>query len=421
MAQQDRRPIRTLLIAAAALSVVAAAAMWARQSNVTAVEVVTPQPTTTESAPRREAATPETGDPTEGDAAEATPASEAEAAQGSADVETQGAQVEAPAGRDETTTAEASPDAEPKAEPEAADVADQPTAAEDAATAAGEDAAADETDAAETAEEADGPQFDVVRIEPSGDGLVAGRATPGAEIDILLGDRVVGKATAAADGAFVALIEAGRGADPQLVKAREAGPDGVEARESAPLIVLPQEGDEAPVIVAQGEDAPRLVQPTPREPGAGVTLDAIRYEADGRVVFAGRAEAGAAVRLYLNGRRVGEAQASDDASWSARADAAVPPGVYRLRIDQLASDGSVASRVETPFQRQATIAGLADGDYFTVQRGDNLWAIAENIYGEGARYTLIFGANRGTIRNPDLIFPGQVFELPKGAAGDAAE
>ena len=47
-----------------------------------------------------------------------------------------------------------------------------------------------------------------------------------------------------------------------------------------------------------------------------------------------------------------------------------------------------------------------------VARGDNLWRISKRIYGQGLRYTVIFGANTPQIRDPDLIYPGQVFVLP---------
>jgi nucleoid-associated protein YgaU len=47
-----------------------------------------------------------------------------------------------------------------------------------------------------------------------------------------------------------------------------------------------------------------------------------------------------------------------------------------------------------------------------VSRGDNLWRISHRTYGKGMRYTVIYGANLEQIRNPNLIYPGQVFVLP---------
>lgn len=49
-----------------------------------------------------------------------------------------------------------------------------------------------------------------------------------------------------------------------------------------------------------------------------------------------------------------------------------------------------------------------------IRRGDNLWTIARRVYGEGIKYTTIYDANTGQIRDPDRIYPGQVFDLPNG-------
>ena len=53
------------------------------------------------------------------------------------------------------------------------------------------------------------------------------------------------------------------------------------------------------------------------------------------------------------------------------------------------------------------------GGSYTVKPGNSLWFLARQSYGEGTRYTMIYQANRGHIRNPDLIYPGQVFLIPK--------
>ena len=49
----------------------------------------------------------------------------------------------------------------------------------------------------------------------------------------------------------------------------------------------------------------------------------------------------------------------------------------------------------------------------TVARGDSLWRISRKTYGSGYRYTVIHEANQEQIRDPDLIYPGQIFVLPK--------
>ena len=50
-----------------------------------------------------------------------------------------------------------------------------------------------------------------------------------------------------------------------------------------------------------------------------------------------------------------------------------------------------------------------------VSRGDSLWRISRNTYGAGIRYAVVYRANQSQIRNPDRIYPGQVFVLPMNA------
>jgi nucleoid-associated protein YgaU len=77
--------------------------------------------------------------------------------------------------------------------------------------------------------------------------------------------------------------------------------------------------------------------------------------------------------------------------------------------------------VETPFQREPVqlILALAEEEdlsrpvrLVTVQPGNTLWGISRRSYGEGPLYVRVFEANRARIRDPDLIYPGQVFTVP---------
>lgn len=49
---------------------------------------------------------------------------------------------------------------------------------------------------------------------------------------------------------------------------------------------------------------------------------------------------------------------------------------------------------------------------YTVKKGDTLWGIAKQFYGNGAEYTKIYDANSGQVANPNLIYPGQIFVIP---------
>ena len=86
-------------------------------------------------------------------------------------------------------------------------------------------------------------------------------------------------------------------------------------------------------------------------------------------------------------------------------------GRHTLRVDQLAAAGTVAARIEVPFQREPPRRPGARWPGDGAAR-HNLWRIARRVYGRGMRYTVIYGANRDQIREPGLIYPGQVFNVP---------
>jgi nucleoid-associated protein YgaU len=157
-----------------------------------------------------------------------------------------------------------------------------------------------------------------------------------------------------------------------------------------------------------------------------VTLASISYAEAGEVTLAGLGTAGAVLRAYVDDSFAHEAKVGPDGRWTMELGD-VAEGVYTLRIDQLGPDGEVASRVETPFQRDypapplprpGTVAQPVDGSSVTVQPGNNLWTLARLHYGSGVMYTQIFTANRELIRDPDLIYPGQIFRMPAPDAAD---
>ena len=260
------------------------------------------------------------------------------------------------------------------------------------------------------------PQFDLIRIDRSGSGLIAGRATPDTDIEIVNEGSVVGRARTGGDGAFVAYVTVDPGIAAQELAAKAAGDEATTASVAAPVVVVASaDEDAAPVIFQPSEAGVRLIQPTARADDASVTLDTISYDAEGFVTFAGRARQAAAIRLYLDGALTLETRAADDGSWRVNAGSAVAPGVYTLRVDQLDETGAVTSRLETPFLREQITEGELGDNQLTVQTGNNLWKLAESVYGAGTRYTLIYQANRDSIRDPDLIYPGQIFRLPDAA------
>ncbi len=98
--------------------------------------------------------------------------------------------------------------------------------------------------------------------------------------------------------------------------------------------------------------------------------------------------------------------------WRVSPEKTVKPGLYTLRADQVDGGGKVMARVSMPFSRATPVTAPPPEPFVIVQPGHSLWRLARRTYGQGTRYTTIFQANREQIKDPDLIFPGQVLALP---------
>lgn len=257
---------------------------------------------------------------------------------------------------------------------------------------------------------------------------------------------------------------------PVAVAAAEAAPEA--AAEAAAEVASAEPAAEvvaevAPAALLVTEEGAKVLQRAESLPAdlvANVTIDAITYTAEGAVQLAGRGTAERSVRLYLDNAQLAEVAIGATGDWAVTLPE-VAPGVYTLRADQLDAAGQVTSRFETPFKRE-TVEALAAasavteaaaepaGDVaavaedpaaadasvtetaaetavaetgaetavadapaaapssVTVQPGFTLWRIATETLGEGVLYVQVFEANKDQIRDPDLIYPGQVFTIP---------
>ena len=190
----------------------------------------------------------------------------------------------------------------------------------------------------------------------------------------------------------------------------------------------PTENETAPTAAQETVKAPRIAVLKSDAEGVSllnsivaseVALDTIGYSELGEVQLTGRAKPDTAkVRVYLDNRSVISLPVDAEGRW--RGDLPnVDEGVYTLRVDEVSAQGTVSSRVETPFKRESAAvleqaAAKAEGPIksITVQAGATLWAIARDRYGDGTLYLRVVEANGDSIRDPDLIYPGQVFDLP---------
>lgn len=331
----------------------------------------------------------------------------------------------------DTASAPTAAPAVPRADaPQATPAPAESAPAESEPTAAPSERDAEPTVAA--SDDATVPSFDLVRVEPGGDAVIAGRAAPGSEVTLFNGKTALGSAKADDKGEWVIVPAEPLPAGNTNLSIAARLPDGTTVNsEKTAVIVVPEAKKDGPPAAADAAARKPLAVLVPRdetdetrilqepEPGPGVgTLDLrlqiIDYDEAGNLTLGGKGKPDALLRAYLDNGLIGEATVPEDGNWRLRPDRPVAPGTYRLRIDQIV-DGKVAQRIELPFSRSEAIAKLPGDALVIVQPGNSLWRIARRSYGEGQRYSVIYEANRDQIRDPDLIYPGQVFAVPGGS------
>ncbi len=260
------------------------------------------------------------------------------------------------------------------------------------------------------------PSFDIVRVDRTGYAVIAGRAKPGSEVTIFANEEELAKVPAEPDGSWVIATDTPLDAGPVELSLSMRAEDGTVVRsEDTIVIYVPEREGDLPLVLrtTPGGATEVLQDPSERPEGLGpLSLDVIDYDDAGAVIFSGRATPGRVVELYINRQLIGRVAADDEGRWTIAPEAQIAPGVYDLLVIQLDESGRPEYAIELPFER-ATMDDiqLRDGRVI-VQPGNSLWRIARRAYGEGAQYTIIYAANAAQIRNPDLIYPGQIFDVP---------
>ena len=302
---------------------------------------------------------------------------------------------------------------------------------------------------------ASGPAFDAVNVDPSGDAVIAGRAAPNAKVELRDQGKTLAEATADAAGQFVIIPAAplapgdhelslaandGKG-EPAIssavavsVPARDAkagAPAGPPEAKAAVAALAPTNPNAEPSALGMRT----LATPAPAS-GSRVAIQSVEAEVPGGLVARGSAEPNSSLRLYLNQADIAEARTQSDGRWSLTIKNGLTPGGYVIQADEINPGGAaVIASASTPFEypdmpaatpphaaaapaTPARALSAADAVVEAVQTkrvatGHTLWGLSKTYYGDPTHYPVIYEANRAQIHNPNVIYPGQVFVVPK--------
>ncbi|MEK1931901.1 MAG: LysM peptidoglycan-binding domain-containing protein [Pararhizobium sp.] len=267
-------------------------------------------------------------------------------------------------------------------------------------------AATDTTKPADPAASWTVPGFDVLRVEPDGSTVIAGRAQPNTKLEIMSGDTVIGTADVGATGDFAAIFDKPLAAGDYQLTLRSVGENGeTKSSEEVATVSIPKDraGELLAMVSKPGEASRIITKPAaeakPADPAAqsttatgevakaepvpgasasvtdttvsaqtpatgdaavpatgenpAVAVSAVEIE--GKKIFvAGNAKAGALVRIYADDKLVGEMKADEKGRFVVEGAIDLAVGNHTIRADVLGADGSkVEMRAAVPFDRPA--------------------------------------------------------------------
>ncbi|QEN90342.1 LysM peptidoglycan-binding domain-containing protein [Labrys sp. KNU-23] len=280
-----------------------------------------------------------------------------------------------------------------------------------------------------------------VEADEMGRFFVTGRAEPGAGLRIYLNDTLVTGVTAAKDGTFGMTIEKGMQPGNYRVRVDDvAAANGqVLTRAEVPFVMVEKAPSaSAPAVVAaiatpSRQGSTRGGQPAATPPQAATTPSTAVPAAAASTPSqptAGDKTRPVATSVPAQGSSPANEPATQGAGTTGAASPpaqaeAVPPASGNAVVPKTATTPSVsnpATPAAAPVQTSEagpaqpspppSVAVIPEIRTTTIVQGDNLWQISRKVYGQGIRYTWIYDANTDQIRNPNLIYPGQIFVMP---------
>ena len=292
----------------------------------------------------------------------------------------------------------------------------------------------------------------LARVSPDGSAVIAGNAPDGSTINIYDDGALIGSTVVAGGNEWVIVPEQPLSPGAHLLTLEIIAPDGAITIGSMALAVeIPMDGNETPLValvpyteevVAEAKILQTPEPLTQQDDTVGavttvenandiassdtnnaenadpvvvprLTIRSIQAISDSMISISGLAEGGVSVHTSVNGAAGDVVSPDDKAMYVASMPINTTETRYKLQSVLKDSAGVQVATATITLSRGQVEQSMGSNALIVVQKGDALWRIAYKTYGQGIRYIDIYRQNQNAINNPDLIYPDQVFVVPK--------
>ena len=308
-------------------------------------------------------------------------------------------------------------------------------------------------------------KIDIARVKPDGAAVFAGTSAPNATIRIFEGNVLLGNTVADTKGEWVLVLEKLLAVGQHLISIVMEREDGstvfsdlrlaveiYEDAETKPLVaLLPETSTEVPILIQSPDDSRSAISNKAAEGMGGrnkgqqvdsrslnsvsdsaidgvdphqiksrsappaIAPTAIVWRDAGSILITGVSQGGVRVIANEANQPFGEALILADGTWQIAGSLNLGRTKHHLKFALMDDSNKTIAIYTLPLTSRDLAKGQNGSPLVVVNKGDALWRIAYRQFGYGIKYVDIVRRNQSDIVDPDLIYPKQIFAVPKSA------
>jgi hypothetical protein len=278
------------------------------------------------------------------------------------------------------------------------------------------------------------PKVDILKVDPDGSYIIAGKGKPNSTISLLEKGNKIESVNADKSGSWVIVSQSNLESGDNLLIIDQDNVDGTSTQSKEIYVTkIDKENEKKPLVIEIiNEDGGKLSiiqSPSIRKLKTNVQNDlnlseksikkinifeiqSVSFTQDGSLSIQGIANYGSNIEFIIS-KNLSSIVLKNKPEWVFKSSYKLDYGMHKLIANLKSQDNTTLDSITLPFMRSEMPTGALPDNFVLIKPGDMLWTISYKIYGNPLKYIEIYEENRDQITNPDLIFPGQVFSIPK--------
>ena len=251
--------------------------------------------------------------------------------------------------------------------------------------------------------------FDIVRLDKKGDVVIAGKTIPNIKVDILDGNEILASVFSDSNGDWVWISE---NPLPEGIKRFNLKHfDGEHEFFSHQNIIILREKNKylsSKILRFSKNSSLEIINNNQKI--LGLSLDIAEYLDEDSLMLTGRTKPNAKVKLFFSDNFIKDSKSDNRGVWK------IELKNFEFTDNNLIITTEIEGqkiKLKTKIFEKKIDPNFIFEKEVIVKNGNSLWRIARKTLGGGVYYSEIYKNNMKEIENPDLIFPGQVFNIPK--------